>query len=453
MHWLTKVMEALRPMKRQKQIAAGGLLFFGLAIFGQAGIEDKGRYLDAALRAEKWIAGTVVSGPDGLAWPAEPQDPKSINSTLYAGNPGVVLFYLELYASTGDKAFLKKACAGADFVAAGLPQEKTMGLYEGLAGVGFALEETYKASREEKYRQSFLKCLDLIRQSARPAGQGVEWDGTTDIISGSAGTGLFLLYASSELADKSLLDLASKAGDRLVELGKQEGGGLKWAMDATFPRLMPNFSHGTAGIAYFLATLYEKTDRKAHLEAALAGAGYLLSIAKTDGDSCLVFHDEPDGKDLYYLGWCHGPVGTARLFHRLFRITKDDSWLGWVKRSANGLMESGIPEKQTPGFWNNAGICCGLAGVGDFFLSLYETTRDKKYLDFARRITDKLLAAASADGEGLKWIQAEHRTRPELLIAQTGLMQGAAGIGLFLLHYDALEHGRRIKVVLPDTPF
>jgi hypothetical protein len=53
----------------------------------------------------------------------------------------------------------------------------------------------------------------------------------------------------------------------------------------------------------------------------------------------------------------------------------------------------------------------------------------------------------------LKWIQAEHRTRPELLVAQTGLMQGAAGIGLYLLHLDALERGQHIKIVLPDTPF
>ena len=410
-------------------------------------------YLDVALRTEKWINGTAISSPDGLTWPADPQDLQSVNATLYAGNPGVVLFYLELYASTGDKGHLKKACAGADRLIAGLAKEKTMGLYEGAAGIGFALEGTYKASAQEKYRRAFLRCLDLIRQSARKAGQGLEWEGTTDIISGGAGIGLFLLYSSSELADNSLLDLACKAGDRLIELGKPENGGLKWAMDEKFPRLMPNFSHGTAGIAYFLATLYEKTKQEAYLDAALAGAKYLLSIAKTDGDACLIFHNEPDGKDLYYLGWCHGPVGTARLFYRLSKATGKASWLDWVKRSANGIMESGIPEKQTPGFWNNAGICCGLAGGGGFFFSLYETNRDRKYLDFCERITDKLLTTASADGTGLKWIQAEHRTRPELLVAQTGLMQGAAGIGLFLLHYDAFESGRRIKIILPDTPF
>jgi lantibiotic modifying enzyme len=440
-------------MKRRRPISRCVGLFFSLAVFVWGGKEDKGRYLDAALKAEKWIAGTAVARPAGTAWPADPKDPKSMNSTLYAGNPGVVLFYLELYAATSDKDYLKQAAAGANFLISGLPEEKTMGLYEGLAGIGFALREAYKASNDRKYQEAFLECLKRLQKEARPVGNGVDWNGPTDIISGSAGIGLFLLKAAAELGDKSLTELASQAGRRLVELGKPENGGLKWAMDENFPRLMPNFSHGTAGVAYFLATLYEKTKKKEYLDAALAGAKYLHSVAKTDGDACLVFHNEPDGKDLYYLGWCHGPVGTARLFYRLYMITKDASWLDWVKRSANGVMESGIPEKQTPGFWNNAGVCCGLAGVADFFLSLYETTRDKKYLDFCKRITDKLLASASADGAGLKWIQAEHRTRPELLVAQTGLMQGAAGIGLYLLHLDAFERGQHIKIILPDTPF
>ena len=39
---------------------------------------------------------------------------------------------------------------------------------------------------------------------------------------------------------------------------------------------------------------------------------------------------------------------------------------------------------------------------------------------------------------GLKWIQAEHRLHPDRLTAQTGLMQGAAGVGLTLLRLDAL---------------
>ncbi len=410
-------------------------------------------YLEAALKAAKWLEQSAVKTPYGLAWPADPLNPKTVNSSLYAGTPGSVLFFLELSSSTGSQDYLRLARAGADDLLAKLPGEKGLGLYEGMAGIGFTLEEVFKATGDQRYRDGFLNCLKRIREGAVKKGRGVEWGTVTDIISGSAGTGLVLLYASRELKDKAWLELASSAGERLVELGRPEGGGLKWAMDPGFPRLMPNFSHGTAGIAYFLTALGGETKKKEFLEAARAGAKYLLSVAKTEGNACLIFHNEPDGKNLYYLGWCHGPVGTAQLFYRLYKLTGDKAWLDWLQKSAQGIMDSGIPEKETPGFWNNDGICCGLAGVGDFFLNLYRVTQYTRYLDFCQRVTKKLLAKATIEDGRMKWVQAEHRVRPELLIAQTGLMQGAAGIGLFLLHLDAFEQGTWPNVSLPDSAF
>jgi lantibiotic modifying enzyme len=216
---------------------------------------------------------------------------------------------------------------------------------------------------------------------------------------------------------------------------------------------MPNFSHGTAGIAYFLATLYQETGKREFLNAALAGAGYLREIANTENEACLIFHNEPDGKELFYFGWCHGPVGTARLFYRLYQITGDRVWMEWVKKAARGIMNSGIPEKQTPGFWNNVSQCCGSAGVAEFFLSLYEVTREQEYLSFSKRVTAQLLSKAVRDRSGIRWMQAEHRIKPELLVAQTGYMQGAAGIGMLLLNLDAFEGGKKTKITLPDSPF
>jgi uncharacterized protein YyaL (SSP411 family) len=125
----------------------------------------------------------------------------------------------------------------------------------------------------------------------------------------------------------------------------------------------------------------------------------------------------------------------------------------WLKKSARALLQSGIPEKQTPGFWNNVGQCCGSAGVAEFSLSLYEMTRDRAYLDFSKRVTANLIARATRDSNGMKWIQAEHRVRPDLLIAQTGYMQGAAGIGMLLLHLDDFERGKKARIRFPDSPF
>ncbi|HMA53910.1 MAG TPA: lanthionine synthetase LanC family protein [Acidobacteriota bacterium] len=413
----------------------------------------KSPYLEASLEAASWVRSAGMRTPEGLSWPSIPPDQKTVGLDLYSGVPGVVLFLVQAFYATGDRSYLKEACSGADLLMAKAASVAGAGLYEGLSGIALALEETYKASKDERYRRGSLDLLERIASSAKAAGGGVEWSATTDIISGSAGTGLFLIYAFHETGDRTWLDLAARAGTRLVELGRPENGGLKWAMDPGFPRLMPNFSHGTAGIAYFLAALSQETGRKEFLDAALAGAKYLLSVAKTDSESCLVFHDEPDNKDLYYLGWCHGPVGTARLFFLLSRATSDKTWLDWVRKSANGLLGSGIPEKETPGFWNNAGICCGLAGVGEFFLDLYRELGDPAYLDFSKRVASRLLAKATVENGRMFWVQAEHRTRPDYVFAQTGYMQGAAGIGAFLLRLAAFDRAHPRRIAFPDTPF
>ena len=118
---------------------------------------------------------------------------------------------------------------------------------------------------------------------------------------------------------------------------------------------------------------------------------------------------------------------------------RDEKWLNAIETAAHGIMESGIPEKQTPGFWNNVGQCCGSAGVAEFFLALYRITKKDEYLNFSRKMTSDLLSRATIDKNGMRWLQAEHRVRPDLLIAQTGYMQGAAGIGMFFLRLMLLN--------------
>ena len=410
-------------------------------------------YKDVAVDAAKWIRSSRVPTLFGQAWPSDPRDPKTISTALYSGSPGVVLFLIELHRATGDAAYLQEARKGADELLTKIAPDGGMGLYEGVAGLGFTLGETWRATNDEKYRKAAMAAVRVLSQNAAPVGKGVQWSNTTDIIAGGAGIGLFLLYADDVLHDPTAKPLAVRAGDRLLALGTPDKGGTKWAMDPASPRVMPNFSHGTAGISYFLATLHKATKEPRFLDGAVSGARYLQAIAKTEGDICLVQHNQPDGLDLYYLGWCHGPTGTARLFYQLSVVTGDKTWMTWVQKAANGVLTSGIPEQRTPGFWNNVSQCCGSAGVAQFMLDLHGVTKDAKYLAFARKMTVDLLARATRDTSGTRWVQAEHRVRPELLVAQTGYMQGAAGIGMWLLRMDAQERGRASFVRFPDSPW
>lgn len=423
-------------------------------------------HLQIALEAWNWLDSHRIETPYGTTWPADPSDPETIGYTLYTHSPGVLPFALELYHATGDQQYLDAAAAGADHLAATLDAGHAAGLYTGLAGIAYVLAETWRATGRDEYRADAVHATRVLVEDASTVGGGIAWPlgsgeesrESNDIVNGTSGTGLGLLYLHRVLGDDGALDAAQAAGARLLELAIEADTGLRWDLWPGYPREMPNFSHGTAGIAYFLATLHRTTGEDDFLQAALAGARYLISQATHDGDATTpgyrVFHSRPGGEDLYYLSWCHGPVGANRLFHQLAEATGDDEWRDWVARGARGVMSTGIPEQRTPGFWDNIGQCCGTAGAAEHFLTLYRTTGNPGYRAFVDRLNADLVRRGAAVGEGRKWTQAEHRVQPELLVAQTGHMQGAAGIGKYFLHMDAMEErGEGPRVVLPDDPW
>ena len=363
--------------------------------------------------------------------------------------------------------YLDAAVAGAAHLAATLDQVQGAGLYTGLAGIACVLTETWRATGRESHQIDAGVATARLLDQASQAGSGIAWPQgsgsdareSNDIISGTAGTGLALLYLHRVLRYQPALAAAEAAGRRLLERAIETDTGLRWDMWPGYAREMPNFSHGTAGIAYFVATLHRATESRDFLDAAVAGARYLQSIATVDGSGYRVFHSRPGGDELYYLSWCHGPIGTNRLFHQIAEITGDGEWRDWVARGARGVMATGIPEQRTPGFSENISQCCGTAGVAEHCLTLYRTTGNAEYRAFVDRLNTDLLARSSsadppAGGDGRKWTQAEHRVQPELLVAQTGHMQGAAGVGKYFLHMDAMEErGEGPRVVLPDDPW
>ncbi len=111
-----------------------------------------------------------------------------------------------------------------------------------------------------------------------------------------------------------------------------------------------------------------------------------------------------------------------------------------------------VPER-SPGFWNNISQCCGNCGVTEFFTSMHQLRKDPRHLAFAEVVARDTIARGTAEGDGMKWVQAENRVSPDQVVAQTGLMQGAAGVGLAMLHLDGVLKGRPPIALLPDNPF
>ena len=133
-------------------------------------------------------------------------------------------------------------------------------------------------------------------------------------------------------------------------------------------------------------------------------------------------------------------------------MTGEGKWLEAARSLMDGLASTGAPETRSKGLWNNHGQCCGDAGIGEFALLMAARTGDEAYRDLARRCADVIVAGSEAADGQRRWRHAEHRDRPEFLQAQTGYMQGAAGIASFLLHLATTEAGTPVKIPMPDWP-
>ena len=316
-----------------------------------------------------------------------------------------------------------------------------MDYYVGVAGFGYALAEVYKASDDRKYRNGALQCLELVKSKAIKVKKGVTWDYCTDLFYGNAGIGLFLLYMAKEFDDQAAADLAAEAGQYLIDVALPVGDGLRWWVVEGLDRLYSNFAHGTSGIAYFLARLYEETGQKEFLSGAVGGANYLTSIAKIDGDACYFYVRTPGKEDAYHLSWCNGTTGTARLFLQLFRVTGEKKWMLWVKRCGNSVLQNGSNELLLGP--SALYICCGAAGPAQFLLSLYGYTGNTAYLDYCRYLLSYILDNA-IDQDG-NFRQDDARF--------TGFMTGTAGIGTLLLRMDAFDQKKKWNIIFPDSPW
>ena len=112
-------------------------------------------YLELSLSAERWI-GTLQRPTDhGIAWSHSTERPEVVSHTLYNGSAGVLLFYLELHAATGQQRFLDVALAAADDLVAyaGATQWQSCAMYTGWPGLAFALGEAARLSGRATLRR------------------------------------------------------------------------------------------------------------------------------------------------------------------------------------------------------------------------------------------------------------------------------------------------------------
>jgi lantibiotic modifying enzyme len=429
---------------------------------------DSRPYLDAAIETAGWLDGVSVER-DGLRWWAEwVEAPDRVNPTIGSGVAGQIMFYLALGRATGDPRYDEVAASGARYVLDTLPamlesaadMRSPGSLYGGLPSIALTLDQMFLSNGDSVYRAAALLTLERLHELARRVPDGVEWAPYNDLLFGSAGTGLFLIQAAEDWGHAPSLDLAIEIGETLLGRAVREPDGLTWSLRNDREIFLPNFSHGGAGVGYFLLRLAQATGDRRFLEAANLAAQYLEAIAKTDDGGFILPYSLPNGEFDYSwdIGWAHGPAGAARFFFALWRETGNDRWGEIVRQSVTALRNAGVPGTPMPEFGQaqfRNDLRFGQAGVAMLLLDLYQASGDSTYLEFGREVVDSVLARATADSNGRRWTVPQYGFMPKEgePATFTGYFYGAAGYGLTLLRLDGALQDMRWDVVLPDNPF
>jgi hypothetical protein len=424
--------------------------------------------LTVATDVARWLDAAAVTTDAGVRWPADHADPQTFPVGLGDGSAGIVLFFLNLHDATDDPNHLSAALAGADHLLSSIPASLgnldalpvPTSLYSGFPAVALALHEAFERTGDERYRGGVRRIIDLVHGHAQRDADGAWWSTYNDVLNGNAGTGLFLLFAARELGHDPSLELATSAGRKLLSRRIETAYGRTWKLREDSRFVLPNFSHGSAGIGFYLATLYQATGDDEFLEAALQAGAFLESVADTADGGFLVPYGWPDEgwRRPHDVGWAHGPAGTARFFFRLWEITQDNRWLAHVHQSAASVMASGLHGTPAPAFGTDSFDIdrrFGLGSVAEFFMDLHRASGEGEYLDSARSVMGVIVQRATREEAGTYWTIPrfgfmENAGSPASF---TGYFYGAAGFGLLMLQMDALQRDAPRPTTWPDNPF
>ena len=335
----------------------------------------------------------------------------------------------------------------------------SFGLYGGLGGVGFAVAEVAEASGdrglEDRAREVF-RIISAGGEGTPPA----RWGDVNDVLNGTAGIGLSLLYAYEALGDSSALAAAEEAGDRLLSVGDTtESGYVRWLRGADAPIDLPNFSHGTAGVGFFLARLGTVTGRARFTRAARQAARYLDHVADTTGGLLLVPYGVPNEGYVtpHDIGWAHGPPGTARLHYALWTETGEDRYRHLVERSARTVLASGIPGPSSDSaMWRGPfGIDrrFGASGASAFLMDWGVDSGALRYLQAGLAMSDTIARPGYLSGRGHVVDRPPLRVPGGRRRSLHGVLLRVCGIRLTLLHAYYAGRGTLPYIRLPDDPF
>jgi hypothetical protein len=413
---------------------------------------------------ERLVATNPAARPD---WPEVMDELAAIDVTRHAGRPvrEAVTFW--------ERDIIDEACRYVESVATFDRDDQLfpcdhyaigtnpLSLGYGAAGVGWALHQCERpvAPRVAQWVSDWLPrtpmppgimsgyagvaCAlfdmgsrDTARQALQAANQHPLVHANCDLLNGFAGIGAANLYFYHHLREPAQLEAALAMAGRIRSLAHHDGDRAHWKGDND---VYFGLGEGAAGVSAFLLQLFKETHDQQWLDLGLAGLRFDLAHADQTADGGWSWRQALNGSRAILPYWGAGSAGIGSVLARYVQ-TVNEPWL------ADALERAWIDTDRKWAVF--PGMFSGLSGIGQFHLDMHALTGDGKYLKAAERTASALRVFAVDRGErGIAF--PGHR----LLRLTCDLSTGAAGVILFLNRLVTRGQGRNLDWFWPgDRP-
>lgn len=284
------------------------------------------------------------------------------------------------------------------------------GLYSGAAGTSIAFVKGVEAgliSMPSEMRSTIVNGFLVNTQNL-------------SIAAGIAGQGLALLDCNDFVGSKLAEEQIQRYGEQLISCQKGDGSWIVNPEDSSLKGKVCTFSHGIAGLIYFLLCAYQQIGKRDLLQSALNGLRYLDKRSQKNGAS-LTWPELRTGNNA--IPWFeNGAAGIILVYIKAYVLTHEISF----KKTAEAALESLRPQLMAP----YLSLASGVAGLGNVYLEAYKAFAEDKWWQRAQWIANLLLHTYKSNkDQGIYWI-TDNTTIPT-----ADLMTGNSGVLMFLLNY------------------
>lgn len=284
----------------------------------------------------------------------------------------------------------------------------------GLAGIGWLFQHLLKVNPEldeveipDDFRKLIAwSTIESINQK------------NYDFFVGAVGRALFFYSDSNaEIKNKLLFDFLSRFPELSV---RQESNGLSWFSSGDEDCNL-GLSHGIASIIVLLSKLLHSGINTANTTRLLDGTiTYLLSLQSNRSDSLSVFPNTSESIGYNSrLAWCYGDLGISMALLQAGISSQNENW---IRQAMTILRRTTLRTNLEANFVSDPFFCHGAIGIAHIFNRVYQYSKEESFL-----VSSRYWANIA-----LEMIETQNILSDQSIVAPD-LLDGFAGLGLSLI--------------------